>query len=70
MTGEITLNGNILAIGGLKEKLISAFNSGIKTVFLPKENQIDENEIPEDVKKEIKIIYVENYIEIFNYLFK
>ena len=70
MTGEITLNGNILAIGGLKEKLISAFNSGIKTVFLPIENKNDENEIPEDVKKELNLIYVENYIEIFNCLFR
>ena len=70
MTGEITLNGNVLAIGGLKEKTIAAFNSGIKTIFLPKSNLDDENEIPEEVKNNINIIYVDNYIEIFNYLFK
>ncbi|MBQ9024516.1 MAG: endopeptidase La [Bacilli bacterium] len=70
MTGEITLNGNILAIGGLKEKTIAAFNSGIKTIFLPKGNKYDENEIPKEVKNNINIIYVDNYIEIFNYLFK
>ena len=70
MTGEITLNGKILAIGGIKEKTISAYNSGIKTIFLPKDNKYDENEIPNDIKDELKIIYVENYSEIFNYLFK
>ena len=70
MTGEITLTGKILAIGGIKEKTISAFNSGIKTIFLPKENEQDENEIPDEIKSHLKIIYVENYIEIFNILFK
>lgn len=70
MTGEITLNGNILAIGGLKEKTISAYNSGIKTIFLPISNKQDENEIPEEVKNNVNIVYVKNYIEIFNYLFK
>ncbi len=70
MTGEITLNGKILPIGGLKEKTIAAFNSGVKTIFVPKENEVDENDIPKNVKDEIKIIYVENYSEIFDYLFK
>ncbi len=70
MTGEITLNGNVLAIGGLKEKLISAFNSQIKTVFIPKENIIDEDDIPKEVLDSLNIIYVENYYEIFDYLFK
>ena len=70
MTGEITLNGKILPIGGLKEKTIAAFNSGVKTIFIPKENEVDENDIPKNVKDEIKIIYVENYSEIFDYLFK
>ena len=70
MTGEITLNGNILAIGGLKEKTISAFNAGIKTIFIPSENKIDEDEIPNEIRQSLNIIYVSNYIEIFNYLFK
>ena len=70
MTGEITLNGNILAIGGLKEKTISAYNSGIKTIFLPISNKQDETDIPEEVKNNVNIIYVKNYDEIFNYLFK
>ena len=70
MTGEITLNGNILPIGGLKEKTIAAYNAGIKTIFLPKNNMQDEKEIPDEVKTNLKIIYVDNYIEVFNYLFK
>ena len=70
MTGEITLNGKILPIGGLKEKTISAFNSGIKTIFLPKDNKQDESDIPDEIKNNINIIYVENYKEIYDYLFK
>ena len=70
MTGEITLNGNILAIGGLKEKTIAALNSGIKTIFIPIANKQDENDIPKEVKNNVNIIYVKNYSEIFNYLFK
>ena len=70
MTGEITLNGNILAIGGLKEKVISAFNSGIETIFLPYSNMQDKSDIPEEVYNKINFIYVKNYSEIFNYLFK
>ena len=70
MTGEITLNGNILPIGGLKEKTISAFNSGIKTIFIPEENKQDENDIPDDIKNKLNIIYVSNYMDIFNYIFK
>ena len=70
MTGEITLNGKILAIGGLKEKSIAAFNAGIKTIFVPKENEQDENDIPDVIKDELKIIYVDNYMQIFDYLFK
>ena len=70
MTGEITLNGDVLAIGGVKEKVISAFNSNIKTIFLPLPNKQDEKDIPDEIKDKLNIIYVENYIEIFNYLFK
>lgn len=70
MTGEITLNGKVLAIGGLKEKTIAAFNSKIKKVFIPKENEKDESDIPDIVKESIEIIYVDNYSEIFEYLFK
>ena len=70
MTGEITLNGKILAIGGLKEKTISAYNAGIRTIFIPKDNMNDESDIPVNIKKELNIIYVDDYMQIFDYLFK
>ncbi|QJR82064.1 endopeptidase La [Alteromonas pelagimontana] len=55
MTGEITLRGEVLAIGGLKEKLLAAHRGGIKTVVIPKENERDLEEIPDNVKRELKI---------------
>lgn len=68
MTGEITLRGNILAIGGLKEKSIGARRNNIKTIFIPQENINDLDTIPEEVRKDIKYIPVKNYIEIFKYI--
>lgn len=58
MTGEITLQGRVLPIGGLKEKLLSALRGGIKTVIIPQENEKDLAEIPENVKQGLKIIPV------------
>ena len=70
MTGEITLNGNILAIGGLREKSIAAYNAGIRKLFIPKENERDISEIPIEIASSFEIIFVDNYMEIFNNLFK
>ena len=70
MTGEITLRGNVLPIGGLKEKVIGAHRSGIKKIFIPKENEKDLDEIPEDIRKSIKFITISNYIDIYNELFR
>ena len=58
MTGEITLRGQVLAIGGLKEKLIAAHRGGIKTVLIPEENAKDLAEIPENVKADLEIVPV------------
>ena len=58
MTGEITLRGRVLPIGGLKEKLLAALRGGIKTVLIPKENEKDLDEIPNNVKKDQKIVSV------------
>jgi ATP-dependent Lon protease len=58
MTGEITLRGRVLAIGGLKEKLLAALRGGIKTVLIPKENEKDLADIPENVKQGLEIIPV------------
>ena len=55
MTGEITLRGQVLAIGGLKEKLLAAHRGGIKTVIIPEENQRDLKEIPENIKQDLQI---------------
>ena len=68
MTGEITLRGNILAIGGLKEKCIGALRAGIKTIFIPMDNQKDLKDIPNEVKEHIQFICVDNYKELFHKL--
>jgi ATP-dependent Lon protease len=64
MTGEITLRGRVLPIGGLKEKLLAALRAGITTVFIPKDNEKDLVEIPESVKKALKIIAVSHVDEV------
>lgn len=69
MTGEMTLRGKILPIGGLKEKVIGAHRANIKTIYLPSENEKDLEEVPEEIKKEIKFIFVDDYSEIMKELF-
>ena len=64
MTGEITLRGRVLPIGGLKEKLLAAARGGIKTVFIPEENKKDLSEISEEITKDLKIIPVTKIDEI------
>ncbi len=64
MTGEISLRGRVLAIGGLKEKLLAALRAGIKTVLIPEENEKDLAEIPDNVKKGLKIIPVGRVDEV------
>lgn len=69
MTGEITLTGKVLPIGGLKEKVTGAYLAGVKTFFIPKKNERDIDDIPKEVKDNIKIILVNEYVEIYNELF-
>ena len=64
MTGEITLRGAVLPIGGLKEKLIGAQRAGIKKVLIPKDNVADLKDVPEEIKKELDIIAVETIEEV------
>jgi ATP-dependent Lon protease len=66
MTGEITLRGRVLPIGGLKEKLLAALRAGITTAFIPKENEKDLAEIPDNVKNGIKIIPVSHVDEVIS----
>lgn len=67
MTGEINLRGKVTAIGGLKEKLLSALRGGIKTALIPKENEKDMEEIPDNVKKGLEIIPVETIDEVLHH---
>ncbi len=69
MTGEITLRGRVLAIGGLKEKIIGAHRAGIRKIFIPQENSKDLDEITADIKKDIEFTFVSNYHEIYKSLF-
>jgi len=69
MTGEITLTGSILAIGGLNEKLLAAKRNDIKTVLIPKDNEIDLKEIPEKVKEGLKIIPISKLEEAIPFVF-
>jgi ATP-dependent Lon protease len=64
MTGEITLRGRVLAIGGLKEKLLAALRGNIKTVLIPKENEKDLADIPGNVKKGLRIVPVSSIDEV------
>jgi len=64
MTGEITLRGRVLPIGGLKEKLLAALRAGVTTVFIPKENEKDLADIPDNVKKGMKIVPVAHVDEV------
>ncbi len=65
-TGEITLRGVVLKIGGLKEKCMGAHRSNIKKIFIPSSNLNDLEKIPEEIKKDIEFITVDNYLEVFN----
>jgi len=64
MTGEITLRGKVLPIGGLKEKVLAAARFGIKTVIIPKRNEADLDDVPESVRKTIKFILVDTVDEV------
>jgi ATP-dependent Lon protease len=65
MTGEMSLTGRVLAIGGLKEKVLAARRAGVKKVLAPTKNQKDLEDIPENVKKELVFFFVEDVREVF-----
>lgn len=66
MTGEVTLTGRVLAIGGLKEKSIAAYRAGIETIIIPKENEKDINKIPDVVKSKLEIITADHVDKVLN----
>ena len=67
MTGEVTLRGNVLPIGGLKEKMLAALRGGVKTVLIPKDNEKDLPEIPDNVKEGLEVIAVSSVQEVLKH---
>ena len=67
LTGEITLRGKVLEVGGIKEKILAAHRSGLRTIILPKKNKKDLEEIPKKTRKDLKFIYVEHMEEVLKY---
>ncbi len=65
MTGEITLRGRVLPVGGIKEKVIAAHRAGLKTVILPKRNEKDLDDLPAQVRKELKFVFAEQVLDVF-----
>jgi len=70
MTGEMTLRGEILPVGGVKEKVIGAYNRGMNRIILPEQNKLDLKNIPKEVKEKMEIILVKEYKEIYEIVFK
>jgi len=66
MTGEITLRGQVLAIGGVKEKVLAAHRNGLTTVILPKQNENDLDDVPNEIRKTMKFIFAETVDEVIN----
>ena len=66
MTGEITLRGRVLPVGGIKEKVIAAHRAGIKTIILPRRNEKDLDELPDDVRKGLTFVFADYVTDVFN----
>ena len=67
MTGEITLRGTVLAIGGLNEKAVAARRAGVKTLLIPKANEKDVSEIPEEVRGDLEFVLVDNMDQVLEH---
>ena len=66
MTGEITLSGLVFPIGGVKEKVLAAHRAGIRRILLPSRNEADTDDIPDDVKNELQIVFVSKITEVLD----
>jgi ATP-dependent Lon protease len=66
MTGEITLRGRVLPVGGIKEKVLAAHRAGLKTIILPRRNEKDLDDLPDDVRRSLTFIFAENVTDVFN----
>ncbi len=69
MTGELTLSGRILPVGGIKEKILAARRAGVRAVILPKKNEVDLGEVPDYIRKEMNFILVDHIQEVFSHIF-
>jgi ATP-dependent Lon protease len=66
MTGEITLRGQVLPVGGIKEKILAAHRAGLKTIILPRDNEPDLEELPEEVHQAMNFIFADTMDEVLN----
>jgi len=64
MTGEITLRGEVLPIGGVKEKVLAARRAGLRTILMPKENERDLTEIPEELRRDLRFVFTETVDDV------
>ena len=67
MTGEITLRGKVLPVGGIKEKVLAARRAGIKTIIMPRRNERDLEDIPEELRRELTMHFVDTVDEVIGY---
>jgi ATP-dependent Lon protease len=70
MTGEITLHGKVLAIGGLKEKILAALREGMETIIVPEKNRSTFMALPVSIKKRCNVVFAKDYIDVFDVMFK
>jgi len=70
MTGEITLRGKVLPVGGIKDKVLAAHRAGVTKVILPKDNEKDLEEVPQDIKNKLEFVLVENIDQVLDMVLK
>jgi len=67
MTGEITLRGKVLPVGGIKEKVLAAHRAGIRSVILPRRNERDLDDVPEELRRQISFVFVDDALEVIQH---